>query len=220
VTRAVAAFDFDGTLTRRDTLLPFLARLAGWPGLLRALAVEVPALVAESARADRRDRTKARVLARTLRGRARDEVDAAGRAYARTLLARSLRPEVVARLREHQDAGHEVVIVSASLDAYLTPVASALGAAALLCTELEVDGSGRCTGRMRGGNCRASEKARRLGAYLAGGPVTLWAYGDSAGDAAMLAMADHAVRIRRGRRYGRSLPANPTASPTRPPASP
>jgi phosphatidylglycerophosphatase C len=50
-----------------------------------------------------------------------------------------------------------------------------------------------------GGNCRGRRKADRLREYLEGAGVDLWAYGDSAGDAEMLAMAQHVSRARRGR---------------------
>ena len=43
--RVVAAFDFDGTLTRRDTLVPFLALVVGWPRVAMALAACAPSLV-------------------------------------------------------------------------------------------------------------------------------------------------------------------------------
>jgi phosphatidylglycerophosphatase C len=85
--------------------------------------------------------------------------------------------------------------VSASLRAYLDEVARRLGVDALLCTELEVDDDGRCTGRMKGGNCRGPAKATRLRAYLGDREVTLWAYGDSAGDREMLALADHPTLV-------------------------
>ena len=52
------------------------------------------------------------------------------------------------------------------------------------------------------GNCRGAAKVVRLHRWLDerfGGRrnVTLWAYGDSAGDEAMLADADHAVWVGR-----------------------
>jgi phosphatidylglycerophosphatase C len=99
------------------------------------------------------------------------------------------------RVAWHRREGHDIVIVSASLRAYLDEVARRLGVDALLCTALEVDEHGRCTGRMTGGNCRGAEKATRLRAYLRDRDVTLWAYGDSAGDDDMLAMADHPTRL-------------------------
>jgi phosphatidylglycerophosphatase C len=199
--RTVAAFDFDGTLTRRDSLAPFLASLVGARRLAVAGArLGVPLLGAAIGRSSR-DVAKERLLVALLAGRPFEEVAESGRRYGMRLARERLRPDTRARVDWHQDQGHQVVIVSASLDVYLEPVVRELDADALLCTRLEVDGDGRCTGRLLGGNCRGDEKARRLRAHLDAGPgsgaVTLWAYGDSAGDDAMLAMADHPVRVGR-----------------------
>ena len=69
----------------------------------------------------------------------------------------------------------------------------------VLCTRLELDGDGTYSGRMQGGNCRGTAKATRLRDYLGDVPAEVWAYGNSSGDDAMFAMADHVVRVRRGR---------------------
>jgi phosphatidylglycerophosphatase C len=93
-----------------------------------------------------------------------------------------------------------VVIVSASYEDYLGPVAVHLGAHGVVSTSLDVV-DGRCTGSLRGANCRGHEKVARLDAWLrqqglAREDITLWAYGDSAGDRELLAWADHPVWVR------------------------
>jgi phosphatidylglycerophosphatase C len=191
--RVVAAFDFDGTLTAYDTLLPFLAQLRGARAVTAALVSAVP-----QARAGRTELKEA-VLARLLRGLDADEVATAGASYAETQLARRIRPEMRRVVDDHRARGHALVMVSASLEAYLSHVARSLGFDAVLATRLEVDEDGRLTGRLLGGNVRGDEKARLLRAWLGDEPYVLHAYGDSAGDRAMLTMAHHAVRVRRGR---------------------
>ena len=89
--------------------------------------------------------------------------------------------------------GHEIVIVSASLDVYLEPLAPLLGVDHVLCTKLGVGPDDRLTGRLEGGNVRGPEKIRRVREWLGAGAVELWAYGDSAGDRELLAAADHPV---------------------------
>ena len=192
MTRTVAAFDFDGTLTRRDTMLPFLAGLAGATRLSRALASAVP-LVTD------RDAAKARLVERLLAGRDHATVLDAGTAYGERVAARGITDAMRARLAWHQDAGHEVVIVSASLDVYVGAAARSLDVEHLLCTTLAVDAHGLCTGALEGGNCRGTEKAARLRAHLDADDVELWAYGNSGGDREMLALAHHPVWVRRGR---------------------
>jgi phosphatidylglycerophosphatase C len=193
----VAAFDVDGTLTRTDTLLPFLRRIAGNRRVAVAMLRSAPALVGMAVGRRSRDEVKQRLLVRLLRGRPEAEVRAAGAEYGAQVAAR-IRPRMRARLAWHHDQGHRVVLVSASPDIYLHAVARSLGAD-LLSTRLEVDGDGRLTGRFLGGNCRGAEKARRLHAWLGDADVELWAYGNSGGDEDMLAMAEHATRVRRGR---------------------
>jgi phosphatidylglycerophosphatase C len=177
--------------------VPFLRRVAGTGavvlGLARAAHRVLPALA-------RRDRDAVKTLASraAFRGRPAEEVEAAGRDFAVHVEQHWLRPEVAARLAWHREAGHDVVLVSASYGAYLRPLGADLGAVGVLCTELEADARGRCTGVLVGGNCRGPEKVRRLHAWLdehhgGRGAVELWAYGDSAGDRELLADADHAV---------------------------
>ena len=195
-TRCVAAFDFDGTIAQRDSLGPFLVRVAGATGLARALAVHSPRIVGVALGRSDRDATKEAVMMRVLGGRTADSVSGAGRGYADHLWDRQrFRPEMMERLRWHRGEGHEIVIVSASLDSYLTPLAPRLGVDHVISTSLEVNDRGLVTGRLAGGNVRGPEKASRLRAWFGDGPVELWAYGDSSGDDELLAMADHPTRV-------------------------
>jgi phosphatidylglycerophosphatase C len=187
----VAAFDFDGTLVRGDSLLPFLLLACGAPSTARALAVQVGPTLASLARSGHPDRdlTKARILARLLAGRRQEDLLPLAEAYGARLAGR-LRPAMRARLEHHRAAGHILVIVSASPELYVTPAGRRLGVDAVLATRLAVGLDGRLTGRIEGANCRGEEKTARLRAWLGCEPGVLHAYGDSAGDAHLLAMAD------------------------------
>jgi len=197
--RTFAAFDFDGTMTRRDTLVPFLVSVAGRAAVARALGAALPQLaLAASGRGDR-DAVKDRVLTSVLRGMSYADVHAAGRAYGAELNRSAITAEARDRIAWHRREGHEVVIVSASLDVYLDEVADALGITHVLSTRLQIDEQSLCTGLVHGANCRGVEKATRLRALFAGDDVDLWAYGNSRGDDEMLALAQHPIRVRRGR---------------------
>ena len=192
MTRTVAAFDFDGTLTSRDSMIEFLAAVAGWPAVVRATVLATPAL-------PDRNECKARVLTHVFKGRPLADVDAQGRVYGERLARSRVVDAMRQRVNWHQSQGHEVVIVSASLQSYLAPVSESLALDALLCTELEADAQGLCTGRMIGGNCRGQEKANRLSKWINDPDAIVWAYGDSSGDTEMLAMATHPVKVKRGK---------------------
>jgi HAD superfamily hydrolase (TIGR01490 family) len=190
--RPIAAFDFDGTVTRRDTMMPFLRLVAGTRRVAGAAFADLPRLALVGLRVGDRDAAKDRVLRRLLEGRSVGEVLAAGRAYAEAVLAAELRAAALERIAWHRDQGHELVLVSASLDAYLDVIGPELGFDQVLCTRLEVR-NGYLTGAMVGGNCRGAAKIARLRvACLDLAAREMWAYGDSAGDRAMLSAANHA----------------------------
>ncbi len=197
----LAVFDLDGTLTRRDTFLPFLRRVAGSRTTAMALARSFPALAAACRDRARRDAFKEALVGATLGARESDGVDRMGAAYAEHLLATQLRPDTLARLRWHQAEGHDCVIVSASLTVYVAPLAKRLGVDRVVATELEVGSDGRLTGRFVGPNCRAAEKLRRIEAAYGDRPIG-WAYGDSVDDQIVLdrAAARDARRQDAGRR--------------------
>lgn len=202
--RFVAAFDFDGTLTRRDTLVPFLAQACGTAAMGRALAAAGPAaLRARTGRGDpdvhHRDASKEALLASLFSNRHTQWLIDAGAQYSESLDAK-LRPEMVEQLAWHRAAGHELVIVSASLQVYLEPFGKRHGFDQVIGVQLE-DIEGQLTGRIDGPNVRGREKSVRLEKWLAGDrPEMLWAYGNSSGDREMLAMADAPVWVAGRRR--------------------
>ncbi|HCY15392.1 MAG: haloacid dehalogenase [Curvibacter sp. GWA2_64_110] len=194
----VAAFDFDGTLTRRDTLLPFLRRLLGGPTLLWVLFICSPWLAAYVLRLISNHRAKAVLLQAALAGRRVAEVERYAQAFVREYLPQQWRPWGLQQLVQHQQAGHRCVLVTASTSPYMHLVGASLGVDAVLCTEMEVV-DGRYTGRMATANCHGEEKVERLKAWLTQiyGPApdhqpTLHAYGDTKGDWPMLRMAQQA----------------------------
>ncbi len=193
----LALFDFDGTLTRRDTLMPFLRSVVGTPALVAGLGRLAPQLLAYAVGAVRNDVAKEAVLTHFLRGRRTDDLRRAGEAFARRHVRGRTRRESMERLRSHRERGDVCVLVTASLDVYVEPWARAEGFDAILCSSFETDGD-RVTGRLLGGNCYGPEKVRRILAWLNGRPVeAVWAYGDSRGDREMLELAD--VASYRGR---------------------
>lgn len=197
--RTIAAFDFDGTMTRSDKLVPFVMSVVGRRRVLAALGAESTRLAVAAAGRGDRDAVKDRVLTRILAGLAYADIEAAGRTFGAELSRVAVTPEARDRIAWHKRQGHEIAIVSASLDVYLDVVARDLAIQHLLCSALERDDRGVCSGNILGANCRGIEKARRLQTLFGDADVELWAYGNSAGDDEMLALAQHPVRVRRGR---------------------
>lgn len=193
----LALFDFDGTITTGNTYTPFLKyastaamqrrarRSLLWPWLGYKLG-----LVSGVA-------LRRRATDQVLRGRRVAEIRALGARYARERLPRVLRPEAMARIAWHRARGDRIVVVSASLDAYLVPWCHAHGLE-LICSELEVDG-GRLTGTYRDGDCAGPAKATRVRERLSLERYTrVHAYGDTVEDRELLALAHHPVYRWRG----------------------
>jgi HAD superfamily hydrolase (TIGR01490 family) len=195
--RVVAAFDFDGTLSRGDSLVPFLRRLCGDAAVLRAVVTRLPILLAAGAGRVSRGRAKEALLVGLIAGRPLAEVEPVAEEFARRLLATGMFPPGLERLEWHRARGDQLAIVSAAPQLYLEPLGSALGVDAVLSTGLDVDAAGRLTGRLLGGNVRGPVKVERLERWLGTDPAELWAYGNSDGDREMLARADHGF-LRRG----------------------
>jgi phosphatidylglycerophosphatase C len=141
---------------------------------------------------------KARLLHLTLSGRTLAEMeDWTARWLARDFPGQ-LQDWTLARLAWHREAGHCCVLVSASPDIYLQRVARELGFDGLICTEMQVQDA-RLTGRLQTPNCHGEQKVLRLKAWLSERfgadfteAMTLYAYGDTAGDKPMLRLATQA----------------------------
>jgi phosphatidylglycerophosphatase C len=194
--RIVAAFDFDGTISTCDSLQRFLSGALGWPRFAWGAVLALPWLAACALHLTDRHHAKERLLRTTLGGRPAAQVEQWAAEFVAQRLSQWLRPQMLARLAWHQAQGHSTVLVSASPSLYLALWARQMGFDAALCTELEVRNE-RYTGRLASRNCWGPEKVLRLAAWWQDDePSLLYAYGDSRGDAEMLARAD--LRCYRG----------------------
>lgn len=216
----VAAFDFDGTLTRGGSVFLFLVAVRGWPAVLRATLRTAPLIVQGAVfGGPSADRAKEALFVELLAGLPAERLRREGLEFAEQHLRRRLRPEVHRRLEWHRKQGHRVVVVSASPECYVAPAAELLGADAALATRLVVSGGGLLTGRYQGKNCRGSEKYARLVAWLRtegllAAQPEVWAYGNSRGDFRLLDGADVGVNAGRLGRLGRLRRFRPLATLT------
>lgn len=194
----IAAFDFDGTLSVSDSVVPFLRRVGGSARLGSRLLVR-PHRVTPLVLRRHRDGLKELASRHAFRGRSFADVEAAAMAYADELVRDGLRADTVGCLQRHLELGHRVVLVSAAYELYLAEVGRRLGVDDVLATRLRVEDD-ELTGTLHGSNCRGPEKVRRLSEWLAErgltrAEVVLYAYGDSPGDRELLAEADHPVWV-------------------------
>jgi phosphatidylglycerophosphatase C len=188
-TNALVAFDFDGTLTARDSFVAFLKWKAGAGRWTRGLIKLTPSLLGYVFHRDR-GRLKGRFVREFLRGMTLDELEASAREFAKAHAQSLLRPDAVAAWRRWRANGAKIVIVTASPETIVAPFARGLGADMLIGSKLSVDANGKVRGPLEGVNCRGIEKVKRLKAVFGEDMHLTAAYGDTSGDREMLRAAD------------------------------
>lgn len=185
----LAVFDFDGTLTTKDSMLAFCRYVVGPVKYASGFISLLPSLIAF--KLGRLSNTDAKELFLTcfLGGKSRSLLELKAEIFAKREIPKMLRPKGLAKLKEYQAAGCQVVIVSASLGIWLKPWAASVGVE-LLCSEGKWE-TDTFTGRLARPNCHGQEKVERLLTLLKGQrPSRVIAYGDSSGDKELLEWAD------------------------------
>lgn len=184
----VAAFDVDNTLTVRDCVVPFMKSVGGVSRLSKVLFSDLGETFQSIRRRDR-DSLKMKFVEGIFAGKDSRDVESLGIQFASKVADKWLRSDVATRMRWHQEQGHVVILVSASLGAYLHPLGDLLEVDAVLCTELE-EKDGFLTGKLVGQNCRGKEKASRVQKWCQDSGIAtedlVYAYGDSSGDTELL----------------------------------
>lgn len=187
----LALFDFDGTLSVRETFGAFLREAVSPRRLAAGHLLLAPLVAGYRLRLVPGSLTRAGIMAYAFRGACATRLAACGQRFADQHLPSLLRPEAMRRLAWHRDRGDTVAVVSGALDVYLQPWCRAQGVASL-CSALAQRG-GRLTGRYRGPQCVGAEKARRVRAhYDLARFGRIFAYGDTHEDLALLQLAHEA----------------------------
>lgn len=187
----IHVFDFDGTLTKSDTLLEFIRYVNGPWRLWLSLLLFLPELLLMKLHLRDNGRTKEKLFAWHFRG----EWDSDFAEYCEGFALDC--PEVMceagmATLRKALNQGERVFVVSASVDRWVEPFFH--GATQVLGTQIEVQDC-KLTGRFTTPNCYGPEKVKRLKAAIPDlernrDKYYIIAYGDSRGDKEMLEFAD------------------------------
>lgn len=193
----LAIFDLDGTITRRDTLSPyvfgFLLRRKPWrlPLLLLMLPVVLCYLLGIVGRGG----LKAGLILLVMGGSRREYIERWTATFVAALLADGVFPEAVAAIQAHARAGDHLVLLSASTDLYVPAIAQALGFKEVICTGVRWRGD-RLWGTLTTPNRRGKEKARCVAELRARHPkMQTVAYGNAASDLAHLKLVERGVLV-------------------------
>jgi HAD superfamily hydrolase (TIGR01490 family) len=186
----VALFDFDGTITTKDTFVPFLYAAFGKRRVYKTFFRLAPQAFLVAIGLFSRDKFKECITKLLFRDQYVDIMRQIGSKYAKTLY-RLYRPTALQRIEWHKSNGHRCIMVSASLDLYLRDVCNSLGFDDLICTILS-NNNFVFDGTLKYGNCRRKEKVNQLKLILGDlNNYDIYGYGDTIGDYEMLNIANH-----------------------------
>jgi len=190
--KTIAAFDFDGTLTRSDTFLMFLIFQFGFAALLKGLWSNLGILMKYVFHKVSNHEAKQAIFSYFFKGMKITEFDAACQRFALFKIPGQIKHKAFEKCEWHRHKGHQIVIISASIRNWIEPWATNNGFQKVIATEVELDNE-ILTGRFSGKNCHGAEKVTRLLSHFPErNNYYLYVYGDSRGDIEMMKFADFA----------------------------
>lgn len=198
--KAIAFFDFDGTLCSGDSIFPFLlfATQNGYAPKLQLLKA-LRGYLAQLAHTERVVKSKEDALS-FIQGKSQKEMDEIARCFFNKVLCPRFFADGQKEMEKRKAEGKEIVIVTASPDVYMRVLPEFMPLIdAVIATRCIVDERGIYTGRIES-NCRGTEKTVMIERYLSQREYELdransYAYGDSLSDSHMLQMIAHPVAV-------------------------
>ena len=185
-----ALFDFDGTITIKDTLFDFIRFTYGRTGLIKCLLFNSWNLFLYAIKMRSNEKAKERLLSTMIKGSGLGDFERLCERYATERIPMIVRKETMGIIERHITAGDTLFIVSASPEDWIKPWAIKNGFANVIATRLEKR-DGVITGKFASRNCYGEEKVNRLKEIFTNREqVYLCAYGDSNGDKPMFNYSD------------------------------
>lgn len=192
----VAVFDFDGTLTLKDSMMSIIIFQRGKWGLVWALLREIHLIALMFLHLYSNQKTKERLFRYCFGGMTEGEFDAFCQRFA-DAHRDIMNPTMQETLRKAQQESDHVYVISASPERWVRLFVPGV---TVLASQMEVV-DGKITGRLLSKNCYGQEKVNRLLSALPDikqhrSDYYITAYGDSRGDREMLAFADNGVLVK------------------------
>ena len=183
--RVIAFFDFDGTVTRKDTLLEFIKFSRGSLRFYLGFLINSPILIAYKIGIISNQTAKEWMLRYFFSGKRLESFQQQCDLFAVQVLPSLLRSKAINEINKLREFGADVVIVSASAENWIKRWTDSLNLQ-LLATKL-VTKNEKITGRIDGKNCHGHEKVSRIKEkFNLADYSDIYCYGDTAGDKPML----------------------------------
>ncbi len=189
--KSIAFFDFDGTVTRSDSLLAIIRFAKGRISFLFGFSLLSPWIIGMKLGLVSNSTAKQKVLVHFFGNSKLAEFNEMCKKFAHEQIPTLIRPKALQEINQLLKNQFEVVIVTASPENYVGLWCEKNGLSCIG-TRLETKG-GFLTGKLNGKNCYGKEKVERiLEYYNLSDYQEIFAYGDSSGDLPMLNLAARA----------------------------
>lgn len=186
--KKLVLFDFDGTITTKDTFLEFIRYYHGSRGLYTGFLIHSPWLVLMKLKMFPNWKAKERILQHFFAGEPVERFAQKSQEFCEKVVPQLVRPGAIETIKAYLEENAAVVVVSASAENWVEPWCRSLNLNCLA-TRLETNGS-TLTGKISGVNCYGPEKEKRIrSCYNLSDYDEIIAYGDTSGDLEMLALA-------------------------------
>ncbi len=188
--KTLALFDFDGTITTKDTFLEFIKFACGKTKFWLGMWLMSPVLILHLLKLIRNDKAKTFVFDYFFSDWTYNEFKNAGEDFCKTKVSSLIRPKGLEKIKWHQQQGHRIIVITASMKEWVAPWCRSMNIE-ILATEAEVKHD-KITGKLGSANCYGQEKVERLNKHLSLSEYTdIYAYGDSSGDKELLSLTQY-----------------------------
>jgi phosphatidylglycerophosphatase C len=186
--KTLVLFDFDGTLTKKDSLLHFVKFAVGSFRFYVGLLLLSPTLLGLKMKWIKPQATKEKLIYFYLKGFKKAQLQEIAENYTRTKLLSIFRKTALERLLWHKEQKHEIYVVSASAELWLAAWCKNENIG-LIATKLAFDNE-KLIKKFATPNCNGEEKVNRIKQEIDLQQFdTIFAYGDTEGDILMLSLA-------------------------------
>ncbi len=188
--QVLALFDFDGTITKKDSFLEFIKFYKGRISFIIGLIVLSPVFFLYKAKIIKNWKAKELVFTYFFKNEPFEEFSSICREFSTKIIPGLVRPGAIQKICDHVGNEHRVIIISASFENWLIDWCKFMHIE-FIGSRIEVK-EGIVTGKFKGKNCYGIEKVIRLNQYLKINQFSeIYAYGNSKSDRPMLELANH-----------------------------
>ncbi len=186
--KGIAFFDFDGTITTKDSFIEFMRFNLGDRKFFTGFMLNAPYMLAFKLKLMSNQAAKEKMIRYFYKDVPIEKFNEDCRRFAKEILPGLIRPKALLEIERLKKANCLVVVVTASPENWVCYWTNELGIE-LIGSQLEVI-DGKITGKLCGKNCHGEEKVRRITEkHVIADYEEIYAYGDTRGDLPMLGIA-------------------------------